>query len=285
MSNRRVWLITGASSGFGREITELVLKKGEIAVATARKPETLDDLKANYPPSQLLVLKLDVIKPQEIKDAFSKIKEAFGRLDIVFNNAGYGLLGEVEATPEDAARAMFDTNFWGANNVSLEAVKFFREVNKPVGGRLIVNSSVVGVHATLAMGFYSATKHALEGVTSALVQELDPEWNIKVTIVEPGNFRTKGVDKLADGTYTHPAYTKPTLPSVAVIAYLSDGKPKGADTSKAVQRIHDLAADPQPSLRFPLGKDSLEMVKGEAKSILEDAAKYESWSEGLEFDA
>ncbi|CAL1712892.1 unnamed protein product [Somion occarium] len=284
MSNPRVWFITGASSGFGREMTELVLKKGEIAVATARKPETLDYLKAKYPQSQLLTLKLDVSKAQEIKEAFAKVKKVFGRLDVVFNNAAWGVMGEVEGTPEDVARTMFDTDFWGASNVSLEAVKFFREVNKPVGGRLIVTSSEAGLHAIPGIGFYAASKHALEGVTKALAQELNPEWNIKVTILEPGGFRTKGVPKLVDLTYKHPAYTKSTLPSVAMVAYLSNGEPQGADTSKAVQRIHDLSVEPEPSLRFPLGKDSVEMARGEAESILKDAARYESWSEGLEFD-
>ncbi|CAL1712829.1 unnamed protein product [Somion occarium] len=265
-------------------MTELVLNKGEIAVATARKPETLNDLKAKYPPSQLLVLRLDANKVQEIKDVFAKIKGTFGRLDVVFNNAGWAFQGEVEAAPEDISRVMFDTNFWGASNVSLESVKFFREVNRPVGGRLIVNSSQGGIYAYPGMGFYSASKHALEGVTSALAQELDPEWNIKITLLELGLFRTKVIDKLSELTFTHPAYTKATLPSVATVAYFNDGTPKGADTSKAVQRIYDLAAEPEPSLRFPIGKDALESVRGEAKRILEDAAKYESWSEGLEFD-
>ncbi|CAL1712830.1 unnamed protein product [Somion occarium] len=284
MSNPRVWLITGASSGFGRLMSELVLSKGDIAVATARKPETLDDLKAKYPSTKLLVLKLDVTHAQEIKYVFIKVKETFGRLDVVFNNAGYSMLGEVEATPEDAARAMFDTNFWGATNVSLETIKFFRGENRPAGGRLIVVSSELGVHASGGCGFYSATKHALEGVTSALAQELDPEWNIKTTLVEPGTFRTEVIGKLGEG-YNHPAYTKPTLITNVLRATLRDHKMKEGDTSKGVQKIYDLSLLLDPPLRLPLGKDAVEMVKGEAKSILDDAAKYESWSEGLDFDA
>ncbi|CAL1712882.1 unnamed protein product [Somion occarium] len=285
MSNPRVWLVTGASSGFGRLMSELVLSKGDIAVATARKPETLDDLKIKYSPSKLLVLKLDVTHAQEIKDAFTGIQETFGRLDVVFNNAGYSTMGEVEATPEHVARTMFDTNFWGATNVSAEAVRFFREENRPAGGRLIVNSSEVGVHGLAGCGFYSATKHALEGVTSALAQELDPEWNIKITLVEPGTFRTEILAKLGEG-YSHPAYTKPSLLSNVNRAALPDEKlMKQADTSKGVQKIYDLSLLPNPPLRLPLGKDAVAMVRGEAKSILEDAAKYESWSEGLDFDA
>ena len=140
-------------------MTKLALKKGDIVVATARKPEVLDDLKAEYPSSQLITLQLDVSDPQHVKDAFKQAKASFGRVDVVFSNAGYGVLGEVEATPEDEARAMFDTNFWGAATVGREAVRFFREENRPSGGFLIVTSSVVGVQATAGGGYYSASKH------------------------------------------------------------------------------------------------------------------------------
>ena len=151
--------VTGTSTGIGRNMAELLLSKGDIVVATARKPEVLNDLKARYPPSQLLTLKLDVDSTQEIKDAFTQAKAAFGRIDVVFNNAGWLILGEIEATPEEEARKLFQTNFWGATNVSREAVKFFREDNKPSGGLLITNSSVVGVAAFPGCGYYVATKH------------------------------------------------------------------------------------------------------------------------------
>ncbi|CAL1703529.1 unnamed protein product [Somion occarium] len=202
MSTPRVWFITGTSSGFGRLTTEKVLSHGDIVVATARKPEALDDLKSQYPSSKLLVLPLDVTDYQQIKDAFSKAKDAFGRIDIVFNNAGRGLVGEVEGIPEEEARALFDTNFWGAMNVSREAVRFFREENKPAGGRLLVNSSRVGIQAMPLIGFYSATKHALEGITKALAQELDPAWNIKVTSLVPWSLEVV--------PYESPGHSSPT---------------------------------------------------------------------------
>ena len=106
-------------------MAELLLKKGEVVVATARKPEALDDLKAKYPARQLVTVKLNVDNARQIKDAFSRAKAAFGRIDVVFNNAGWSVMGETEGTPEDVARKLFDTNFWGAANVSREAVKFF----------------------------------------------------------------------------------------------------------------------------------------------------------------
>ena len=152
-------IVTGASSGFGRAVTEHVLRKGDIAVATLRKPEILSDLQGIYPASRLLVLKLDVTKVDEIAAAFAQTKEKFGRVDVVFNNAGYSVLAEVEGTPDDVARAMFEVNFWGATNVSREAVRFFREVNKPAGGRLIISSSIAGVVPAPLMGYYTAAKH------------------------------------------------------------------------------------------------------------------------------
>ena len=140
-------------------MTELLLDKGEIVVATARSPSDLDDLKANYSASQLHVLKLDVHNLSEVKNAFTEAKKAFGRVDVVFNNAGWAIVGDLEATPEDEARKMFDTNFWSAANISLEAVRFFREENKPCGGLLLTNASQAGLSPVPGFGYYTASKH------------------------------------------------------------------------------------------------------------------------------
>ena len=135
------------------------LARGDRVVATLRKPEVLNDFASKYTPEQLLVLRLDVSKPDEIKDAFAKAKATFGRIDVVFNNAGYAFACEAEAVPDEPARALFDVIFWGAAHVSQEAVRFFRDENSPRGGRLIQNSATVGLAATPAMGFYCAAKH------------------------------------------------------------------------------------------------------------------------------
>ncbi|KAK7690665.1 hypothetical protein QCA50_005764 [Cerrena zonata] len=280
MSNPRIWLITGASSGLGREMAELVLKKGEIAVATARKPETLDDLEAAYPASQLLVLKLDVTKLEDIKAAFIQIQQVFGRLDVVFNNAGYTMAGEVEATPEGDARALFDTNFWGAVNVAREAVSFFREVNKPSGGLLLNVSSMLGIYSAPCAGFYTASKHALEGLMEAFAGELDPDWNIKISNLELGYFRTEIMKKLST-VYAHPAYTKPTLPTVAARTILLGDLPGGSAPAEGVQRIFDLSLLPDIPLHFALGKDAVGAIKAHVENLGRDATKFESWSEGL----
>ena len=135
------------------------LGNGHRVVATLRKPEVLQDFASQYPSNQLLVLRLDVTKPQEIKDAFTKAKEAFGRVDVVFNNAGFAAFGEAEATPDDVARYIFEVDFWGAVHVSQEAVRFFRDENKPQGGRLIQNSAAVGLAVSQGLAFYGAAKH------------------------------------------------------------------------------------------------------------------------------
>ena len=149
--------MTGASSGLGRAVVEHTLAQGERVVATMRKPQALDDLVTKYPATQLLVLPLDVISSSAITSAFDAAIAKFGRIDIVYNNAGFGDLAEVEGTPDAAARSVFEVNFWGATNVSREAVRIFRDVNVPRGGRLLQVSSVVGLQASAGMGFYSST--------------------------------------------------------------------------------------------------------------------------------
>ncbi|KAK7693963.1 hypothetical protein QCA50_003538 [Cerrena zonata] len=279
----RVWFITGTSTGIGRYMAELLLKKGEIVVATARKPEVLADLKAHYPSTQLLILQLDVNKLQDIKTTLTSAKNAFGRIDVVFNNAGYAVVGDIEATPEDEARTQFDTNFWGAANVSREAVRFFREENKPSGGLLITNTSLTGIVGVPGFGYYAASKHALEGFTKTLAAELDPAWNIKVSIVVLGSFYTSAITKIGTG-FAHPAYTKPDLPSVAMRALLNSSQRLGADAAKAVERIYEFSLDAEPSLHFPLGQDAVAGIKNEIKRLGEDVGRHEVRSEGLGFD-
>lgn len=148
--------VTGSSVGLGRSTVEHLLVRGDKVVATLRKPEALSDLSAKYPASQLLVVKLDVTSPADIKAAFAKAIETFGRVDVVYNNAGYGSLGEIEGTPDDVARGVFEVNFWGSTNVARETIRVFRDVNKPSGGRLLQASSMAGVQGMPGIGYYSA---------------------------------------------------------------------------------------------------------------------------------
>ena len=150
--------MTASSGGFGRSLVELILKGDDIAVATLRTPSVLEDLKRTYDESKLLVLPLDVTNVEQVRDAFRTATDKYGRIDFVYNLAGHGLIGEVEGTPDEVARALFEVNFWGASRVSNEAVRVFREVNKPQGGHLFVVSSLAGLKSMAGIGFYSASK-------------------------------------------------------------------------------------------------------------------------------
>ncbi|KZT04689.1 NAD(P)-binding protein [Laetiporus sulphureus 93-53] len=219
MESPKIWFITGASSGFGRCMTELVLQNGDIAISTLRKPEALVDLARKYPEHRLVVLKLDVTKPAEKK---------FGRIDVIFNNAGCLVVGEVENTEDHVARALFDMNFWGAVNVSKEAIRMYRDVNQSRGGRLLQIGPL--------NGFYHATKFLLEGFSESLAAGLDPAWNIKVTLIEPGPFYTSIIDN-AVNVPPHLAYDNSELPSVAAMRLLLNGDFFSDDAMKAVGKI------------------------------------------------
>ncbi|KAF8841862.1 NAD(P)-binding protein [Paxillus ammoniavirescens] len=282
-STPKVWFITGSSSGFGRSMVDLLLKKGDKVVATLRKPSDLADLAAEYPTSQLVVVKLDVTQSSDISPAFEKARQAFGRIDVVFNNAGQLVMGEVEGVPEEDARKLFDVNFWGAANITKEAVRFFRDVNSPAGGRLLQVSSLVGLVGGPVLGFYSASKFALEGLSECLARELDPAWNIKVTIIEPGIFRTK-MNYRQNGKVIaqHPAYTNPTSPSSQTRASLSpeiDG-----DADKATAAMEKLVHLDHPPLRIPLHKQAVADVKARIQNVLDEVHAYESWSDDLYVD-
>ncbi|KIP03346.1 hypothetical protein PHLGIDRAFT_20262 [Phlebiopsis gigantea 11061_1 CR5-6] len=285
MSTSRVWLITGSSSGFGRRLVEFALARGERVVATLRTPSDLDGLASEYSSHQLLVTKLDVTDRSAIAGAFHEAKSAFGRVDVVFNNAGCWMLGEVESTPEDVARRLFDVNFWGAANVSSETVRFFREDNpRGAGGRLIVVSSDAGIAPFVSNGYYNASKFALEGLTQTLSQELDPEWNIKITIIEPGYFRTPIVDKATQ----LPIHTAHANPAGAVVKQrehedqtFEDPNYKIGDVRKAVEKIFELAGLPTPPLRLAMGLDAVSKIRSQIAQLGDELEAYEGWSSDL----
>ncbi|KAI0697217.1 NAD(P)-binding protein [Cerioporus squamosus] len=284
MSSSRVWFITGTSTGFGLEMARCALARGDKVVATLRKPAVLADFAATHPSSQLLVLKLDVTNPHEITDAFQQAKAAFGRIDVVFNNAGYMAAGEVEALPEDAARKMFDTNFWGAAHVSQEAVRFFREENSPQGGHLIQNSASAVFTNIPLMGFYKASKSALEAITDTLSKEVSPEWNIKFTSVEPGPFYTEFMNNTS--AIAQPsAYADPSNPASVMRHVFSHPEAlpfELCDTSKGVQKVFELSRLPNPPLRLPLGRDAVRFLSEATAEYAKVVEEYSSWSEGLE---
>ncbi|KAI0717997.1 NAD(P)-binding protein [Cerioporus squamosus] len=288
-SSTRVWFITGASSGIGYEMARCALGHGDRVVATLRKPSVLESFASNYSPSQLILVKLDVTNHAEIKQAFQKAKEAFGRVDIVFNNAGYGVIGEAEAVSDDLARQMFEVNFWGAVHVSQEAVRFFREENQPQGGHLIQASATVGITAYPNTAFYGASKHALEGFSESLIKEVNPAWNIKGTIIELGGFVTKMASAIQFAP-RHPAY--PVTDSIHhKMREVWETRPQDAvrllrmsDPAKGVQKIFEITQLANPPLRMPLGKESVTFIQQFAAELAKTAEEYASWSDDLAYE-
>ncbi|KAI0337085.1 NAD(P)-binding protein [Trametopsis cervina] len=282
----RVWLITGTSSGFGRTVAEFVLSKGDKVVATLRKPEALKDLQDSTPAGQLLVLKVDVTKPEDIVSAFASAKETFGRVDVVFNNAGYGMRSICEGTPDHVARAIFETNFWGSANVSKEAVRFLRDENPAgSGGRIILTSSYASATGFPTMSWYSATKHAIDAVHESLSEEVDPSWNIKITMLQPGVFRTSAVESRVivppPDIYLNPKPTAGIVKMDELLGYMTQPGAKLGDVKKAADRIYKLSTMPDPPLRLPLGDDAVHQLRLQLGKMLAEVNKYAEWAEGL----
>jgi NAD(P)-dependent dehydrogenase (short-subunit alcohol dehydrogenase family) len=201
MSSTKIWFITGASRGFGREWAIAALERGDSVAATARDTATLDDLAAKYG-DRLLPLRLDVTDREGAFAAVEQAHERFGRLDIVVNNAGYGHFGTVEELSETDVRDQMETNFFGALWVTQAALPILRAQG---AGHILQVSSIGGISAFGGIGAYHASKWALEGLSQALAQEVAP-FGIHVTLIEPGGFATDWAGPSAKHSTPLPAY-------------------------------------------------------------------------------
>ncbi|KZT60246.1 NAD(P)-binding protein [Calocera cornea HHB12733] len=274
----KIWFITGAATGFGRLICELVLEGGDICIATSIDPPALEDLLQQYGDERMRSLSMDVTKPDQIQAAFAVAEREFGHIDIVYNNAGIALGGELEGVSEESARKLFDINFWGATNVTKEAVRFFREVNGPGrGGKLVQVSSGAGIGGVANLTYYCASKHALEGMTKALVQELSPDWNIQVMLVEPGYFRTSILAPQI-AVDSHPAYKGGAAEGMRQYLRTSDNI---GDPKKGIELIHRIAQLEKLPLHLPVGLDAVNGIRSEAAVLKKAAHEWESSSQGL----
>lgn len=183
--NKKTWFITGTSRGFGREWTQAALERGDRVAATARDPDRLDDLVKQFG-DQILPLHLDVTDRAANFAAVQAAHKHFGQLDVIVNNAGYGLFGAIQEVSEAEARAQIETNLFGALWVTQAALPYLRSQGS---GHILQVSSIGGIGAFPMLGLYNASKWGLEGFSEALSQEVAP-FGIKVTIIEPGGFST-----------------------------------------------------------------------------------------------
>lgn len=266
------WLITGCSSGFGRAVAETSAEVGHQVIATARQPEKLQEL-ADCFKDQVLIEKLDVTDNKQIKDVVSKGIEKFGKIDAVFNNAGYGLIGALEETSQEQMRAIFETNFFGAVNVIRTVLPHMREKGK---GLFVNMSAKAGYDNYPGFGIYGATKFAMEGMTESLRMEAG-HLGIKATMIEPGPFKTNFVGgSLKKGERQIKEYDKSVRKFHRVLQSL-DGKQKG-DPLRAAELIVRLVELDEVPARIPLGKYALDAWKKKLKSIEDEVNEWEAQS-------
>ena len=264
MADSKVWFITGCSKGFGRIWAEAALERGDKVAATARDVSTLEPLREKYGDS-VLTLALDV---QDMDADFAAVKEAhekFGRLDVVVNNAGYGLFGAIEEVSAEQARDQIETNVFGALWVTKAALPILREQGS---GHILQVSSIGGVTAFPGIGLYHASKWALEGFSQSLSREV-ADLGIDVTLIEPQGFSTDWGGPSAMHAEQLPAYD-----SVRETNAKRRGSGKPGDPEASGPAILKLVDAENPPLRLFLGATAFDMVRPDYESRL---ASWEEW--------
>lgn len=251
---KKVWLITGCSSGFGKLLAQKALARGDNVVITARTVEALDDLAGRYADTAL-ACPLDVTDLASIEAAVAATEARFGRIDILVNNTGFGLIGAVEEVQPDEYRPMFDTNVFGLIDMTRTALPLLRRRG---GGRIVNFSSVGGITGRQGFGLYNATKFAVEGLSEALAEEVAP-FGVKVIIVEPGAFRTEFLGRsIKVGAVRLPDYES-TSGVTRDFSAANNGAQLG-DPVRGMDVVMTAILAPEPPLRLPLGKDALQRI-------------------------
>ena len=252
VAEAQCWLITGCSTGFGRALASQLLERGESVAVTARNPDTLAALVETYP-DRALPLRLDVTRPDQVEAAVAAVRERFGRIDALVNNAGFGQLAVLEDTLMDAFRAMLETNVLGAFAM-IHAV--LPEMRARGSGRIVTIGSVAGLIGFPALTAYCASKAAMIGMSEALATEVRP-LGIHVTIAELGPFATDFSRSMAVTAPTKADYDLAALSQAAGTAHWGVGDDP-ADGARALLRALD---DPSPPLHLILGEPGLEVVE------------------------
>ncbi|GAA5090564.1 SDR family NAD(P)-dependent oxidoreductase [Nocardia iowensis] len=247
----KVWFVTGSSRGIGREIVQAALSRGDRVAASARNPETLKDLVDEYGDA-ILALELDVTDRDRAFEAIAEAHEQFGRLDVIVNNAGYGLFGAFEEVSEQDFRDVLEANLFGSFHVTRAAIPVLREQGS---GHIVQISSGAGLVNFPAFGAYNASKFAVEGLFGELASEIE-QFGIKVTIVEPGAYDTEAPTTAAKRSKQLPYYdrVREMLAEQSAAATLNDPAAAGA----AMLELVDL---PEPPRRVLFGKDVLSMAQ------------------------
>lgn len=272
-----VWLITGCSSGFGRELARLVLARGWRAVVTARNPSQVADLAA-IAPDRALALQLDVTRADQVQQVVDAALQRFGRIDALVNNAGYGYLAAIEEGEDAAVRAMFETNVFGLIAMTKAVLPGMRAQRSG----LIVNvSSIGGLTSFAATGYYHATKFAVEGLSESLALEAGP-LGIDVMIVEPGPFRTKWAGPSIKESAVRIADYEATAGVRRAQTAARSGNQAG-DPVRGAQAIIDAALADRPPLHLLLGRAAVDLARRKIDALRADIDAWEATSVGADF--
>ena len=266
----KVWFITGCSTGFGRELAKGALEAGNQVVVTARKPEDINDIVESFPDTAIAV-QLDVTKPGEIKSSVEQAIAKFGRIDVLVNNAGIGYFGAIEESDDEEVRRMFEINVFGLANMTKEVLPFMR---KQKSGHIVNIASIGGLVGFPGVGFYNATKFAVDGLSESLAKELAP-LGIKVLVIAPSGFRTDWAGRSANNAkVVIEDYASTAHQNKETIRGYSGNQP--GDPVRAAKAIIKAVNSENPPLRLLLGKGAL---KGARNKIADLQKDFDAWEE------
>jgi NAD(P)-dependent dehydrogenase (short-subunit alcohol dehydrogenase family) len=271
------WLITGCSTGIGREIARAALEAGHSVVVTARRTETVAEFAETYG-DRAVVVGLDVTDKDQIAAAVQAAEEAFGGVDVLVNNAGNGYLSAIEEGEDDKVRKLFDTNYFGV----VDTIKVVLPQMRARGSGHIVNiSSMTGLVANPPNGYYSSTKFALEALTEALAQEVRP-FGIKVTAIEPGAFRTDWAARsMWESSTPIGDYDENVGARKTMIKEFANHLP--GDPRKVAEAVLMVTTLDDPPLRLLLGRDVLKAVRDKLAAFSASIAQWEAVTKDVNF--
>ncbi len=275
-----VWLITGASRGFGKAFAQAALEHGCRVAATARKPEAA--ISALGESDSLLPVKLDVTNQQEIDQAVSQVIKAFGRIDVLVNNAGYGIFGSLEETTDEETRAIFDTNVFGMMNATRAVLP---QMRKQESGRIVNIGSMASFACDPGGALYDATKFSVAAVSEVLSMEMKP-FGIECMVVEPGMFRTNFFDGSSIRTPSSPLAAYDGTPARGAEDYcLGHNYQQHGDPQKAAEFIYQVVSSPDPlPLWLPVGKDAVKKFEKKFTKMIESIQPYKEAASNLFID-
>ncbi|MGW9253095.1 oxidoreductase [Streptomyces albidoflavus] len=275
------WLITGCSTGFGRQLAATVLARGDQAVVTARRPEQVKDL-VDIAPDRALGLALDVTDLAQIQAAVAAAEDRFGSIDVLVNNAGIGYFAAVEESTDDEIRRMFEINVFGLSAMTKAVLPGMRARRH---GTIVNFSSIGGLRSFPAVGYYNATKFAVEGLSEALWQEVEP-FGIRVLLAEPGPFRTDWAGRSANETVPeHEIADYAATAGAARASFRENTGGEPGDPARAAEAIVAAVTADIPPHRLLLGSPAYDMALEKLDELRAEFTAWEDLSRSADFPA